>query len=123
VSQNQIREKGEKLLSQIRDSRLTSVQFVLDYLILGFDQKGALTTLVWPEILDQGTTLRFGMPSYRDHLCGFISKIVTDVKTTEDEIIQIAFEDSSQIAIPLRTYERSGERAIFTTPQHGLFVW
>ena len=43
-------QNGKKLLLELRGARLTSVQFVLNYLILGFDEKGALTTLVWPKV-------------------------------------------------------------------------
>jgi hypothetical protein len=38
----------QKALLNIVGARLTSVQFILNYLILGFDERGAYTTLVWP---------------------------------------------------------------------------
>ena len=44
------RIKKEEALARLIGARLTSVQFILNYLILGFDERGALTTLVWPEI-------------------------------------------------------------------------
>ena len=68
-------EDGSSVLSRVVGARLTSVQFVLDYLILGFDGKGALTTLVWPEIFIAGTgsVLKYGMESYRDRLCDLIT--------------------------------------------------
>jgi len=56
TKEQMIQENGKKLLLEIRGARLSSVQFVLDYLILGFDEKGALTTLVWPEIMEKGDT-------------------------------------------------------------------
>jgi len=37
-------EDGSSVLARIVGARLTSVDFVMDYLILGFDGKGALTT-------------------------------------------------------------------------------
>ncbi len=123
MTQEQIGESGERLLLEIRGARLSSVQFVLDYLILGFDEKGALTTLVWPEIASEGATLSFGMPGYRDQLCGFITRVVENVKISDDETMVIIFKDQSQMAIPLRTYKGSGERAIFTAPKHRLFAW
>jgi hypothetical protein len=123
MTQEQKRENGRKLLVEIRGARLTSVQFVLDYLILGFDEKGALTTLVWPELTSGNRTLSFGMPGYRDELCGFIKRIVETAKISDDEIMEFAFEDGSRIVISLRTYKGLGERAVFTAPKHQLFVW
>jgi hypothetical protein len=38
-------KNGERLLQSIVGARLSSVQFVLSYLILGFEEKGALTLL------------------------------------------------------------------------------
>jgi hypothetical protein len=115
--------KGEALLQTIRGVRLTSVQFVLDYVILGFDSKGALTALVWPEIHDGVTTLKFGMTGYRDRLCELIPKVVRSVEISEDETIFITFEGGTLIRIPLRDRKVSGERAIFTAPKHHLYVW
>jgi len=123
MTQEQRQESARKLLLEIRGARLTSVQFVLDYLILGFDAKGALTTLVWPEITSRGETLSFGMQGYRDRLCDLIAKVVENVKVSDDEIIEIALEDGSRIEIRLQTYKGSGERAIVTAPKHQLFVW
>jgi len=123
MTQEQIRENGKKLLLEIRGARLSSVQFVLDYLILGFDEKGALTTLVWPEITSEGATLSFGTPGYRDQLCDFITRVVENVKICDDETMMIIFKDQSQLTMALRTYKGSGERAIFTAPKHRLFAW
>jgi hypothetical protein len=118
------KDTGTNLLSEISGARLSSVQFVLDYLILGFDEKGALTTLVWPEIIMSGRqTIKFGMPGYRDSLCDLITKLVENVEITSDETIFIGFGWDVRLAIPLRTYKRPGERAIFTTPTNRLFVW
>ena len=99
------------------------MQFVLDYLILGFDETGALTTLVWPEIQDGDTVLKFGMSGYRDHLCELITQLVKAVEITEDETIFITFESKSRMRIPLRDRKVPGERAIFTAPRHHLYAW
>jgi hypothetical protein len=115
--------EGEALLQSICGVQLTSVDFVLDYLILGFGPKGALTTLVWPEIQNGGTVLEFGMSGYRDLLCELITKVVVSVEITDDEVIFITFENEIRIRIPLREREVPGERAIFTAPKHHLYVW
>jgi hypothetical protein len=84
------------VLDPIIGARLTSVQFVLDYLILGFDEKGALTSLVWPEIISRaGSTVKFGMQGYRDNLCDPIAQVVSAVHVSEDETITISFGDNA----------------------------
>jgi len=112
---------GESVFSRIIGARLSSVQFVMDYLILGFDGKGALTTLVWPEILDR-QAFKFGMPGYRDRLCELITEVVSEVSFSEDETITISFGDS-HLRIPLQQRKAPGERAIFTAPKNFLQVW
>jgi hypothetical protein len=115
--------KGESSLQRICGARLTSVQFVLDYLILGFDEKGALTTMVWPEILEGKESTKYGTKEYRDRLCNAITQVVASVTVSADETISICFQNGLSLSIPLRNYERSGERAIFTAHPHHLFVW
>jgi len=122
-SEDKSTQGGEGLLRTICGARLTSVQFVLDYLILGFDEKGALTTLVWPEIEDADTTVRFGTADYRNRLCDLISEVVATVEITDDETIFIKFENKSCLRIPLRERKVPGEKAIFTTPKHHLYTW
>jgi len=115
-------KEGESALSRIIGARLTSVDFVLDYLILGFDGKGALTALVWPEISIAGNILTFGMKSYRDRLCELITEVVSRVGFSEDETITISF-GGDYLRIPLQLRRAPGERAIFTAPKHFLYVW
>jgi hypothetical protein len=115
-------KEGESVLSRIIGARLTSVDFVLDYLILGFDGKGALTALVWPEISNAGNILKFGMQGYRDRLCELITEVVSEVRFSEDETITILLGDN-YLRIPLQQREAPGERAIFTAPKHFLHVW
>jgi hypothetical protein len=54
--------KREKALLHLVGARLTSVQFVLDYLIFGFEEKGALTTLVWPEVIQGASASKLVRP-------------------------------------------------------------
>ena len=112
------------ILKKIVGVRLTSVCFVLDYLIIGFDQKGALTLLVWPDVTDSlGGATSFGNPSYRDRFCDLITQVVTDVQISKDETITISFENGARLIIRLRDRTTPGERAIFTAPKHHLQVW
>ena len=113
----------EKALSRLIGARLTSVQFVMDYLILGFDERGALTTLVWPEIFNIKKKITFGTTAYRDELCSLIEKTVQNAAMESDETISLHFAKGVEIRIPLRSHRRSGERAILTGPKHYLLVF
>src|SRR5580700_1623503 len=115
-------EQTGAVFDRIIGARLTSVDFVLNYLILGFDEKGALTTLVWPEVCGAGNILRFGMQGYRDSLCDLIPRVVSAATISEDETIAISFGDD-HLRIPLRQVRFPGERAIFTAPKQFLHVW
>jgi hypothetical protein len=97
--------------------------FVMDYLILGFDERGALTSLVWPEIIDSGSKSSFGMEGYRDKLCSLVEKTTMSVVSNEDETITVEFENGIEMLIPLRSYEGRGERGILTGPKHYLYVF
>jgi hypothetical protein len=113
----------EQAISRLVGARLTSVQFILDYLILGFDEKGALTTLVWPEISVENKTMTFGTEGYRDELCSLIEKVAKNVTMESDDTVSIVFENGVEVRIPLGSYKGRGERAILTGPKHYLFVF
>jgi hypothetical protein len=95
----------------------------MDYLILGFDERGALTTLVWPEVADGKTRLTFAMPGYRDRLCSLLVETLRDATMESDETIKFIFEGGTEMRIPLRSYVGTGERAILTGPKHSLLVF
>jgi len=59
ISDDSSRIEKERALSRLIGARLTSVQFILNYLILGFDERRSLTTLVWPQIRYAEDVLRF----------------------------------------------------------------
>jgi hypothetical protein len=115
--------ENEQAISRLVGARLTSVQFILNYLILGFDEKGALTTLVWPELSVENKTMTFGTEGYRDELCSLIEKVAKNVTMESDDTISIVFERGVEMRIPLGSYKGRGERAILTGPKHYLFVF
>jgi hypothetical protein len=112
----------EKFLKSIEGARLTSVQFIMDYVILGFDEKGALTILVWPEIIFVEKVLKYKAVGYRDGLCELITEIVQEIGVNaEEETISILFKNGIRLLIRLN--ERNlGERIIFTAPKHILYA-
>ena len=91
------KDAGEAVLKCIVDAPLTSVDFVLDHLILGFDSKGALTIPVWPEVVTRETSNRFGEPGYRDAVCGFVGRDVGSVTVSKEETITISFGSSDEL--------------------------
>lgn len=113
----------QKALLRVIGARLTSVQFVLNYLIIGFDEKGALTTLVWPEIIERSRVLRYPETGYRDQLCGLIGEVVTGSAIDQSDTISFDFGDNTSLRIPLASYQGKGERAILTGPKHFLLVY
>lgn len=113
----------QKALLTIVGARLTSVQFVLNYLILGFDEKGAYTTLVWPELIANGAKFVFGMDEYRNQLCALIEHTVVTAEIDQAETILIRFDNSAEMRIYLGSYHGRGERGILTGPKHFLFVF
>jgi hypothetical protein len=121
-SEGPVVKDGKSLLTGIVGARLTSVDFVMDYLILGFDEKGALTTMMWPELYAGETTFQFGAEGYRDHLCELITPIVDSVEITAEETIAIVFTNGTRPRIPLRN-GLQGEKAIFMAPKHAWHVW
>lgn len=97
---------------------------MLDYLILGFDERGALTSLVWPQIHRGRDVINFGMSGYRDQLCELIDERVEAVEVTQDQTIRITLQSGVVLQIPLSERAAPGEKAIFNAPKHHrLAVW
>ena len=116
------REAAEKIVSLINGSRLSSIQFVLDYLIFGFDERGALTSLVWPTLLIENAVVMHGDEGYYDKICKLIGNSITESRVLNDLVICIDFKNKAQIQIDLSKYSLSGERAIFSGPKNLLIV-
>ena len=116
-------ESAKEALSKMLESRLTSVQFVLDYLILGFDQKAAFTSLVWPVIDDEQGKSQYGSSEYRDRLCALIEQTVVGCDLDQSDKIKITFKNGATLKIDLGSYTGEGERGILTAPNHFLFVF
>jgi hypothetical protein len=105
-------------LLRIVGARLTSVQFVLDHLILGFDDKGSLSTHVWPDIVHKEQAIVLGDAGYRDRLCALIRRMVTAAAIDSADTIRIHFGNDDRLAMALDKYQGDAERAILTGPHH-----
>lgn len=118
-----IRIERELALAGLTGARITFFQFILEYLIIGFDEKGALTTLVWPEIVERAGSLKYGEIGYRDGLCGLIGNVVRSATLENDETISVHCDGGTDLRIALKSHPLPGERAILTGPHHFLLVF
>ncbi len=116
------KERSGGLLA-LAGGRLTSVQFILDFLILGLEAKGAFTTLVWPVLYSDGKELNINMPGYRDSLCSLIRCMLLNAAIDDQEVVTLSFDCSTTMRIALKSYSGLGERAILTGPQNYLLVF
>lgn len=108
-------------LRQLFGSRLTSVIFVLDYVIIGFEGGRALTLLLWPTIYKDAQRSVSGMAEYRDALCSFIGALVTSAMIDSTKLMITFGVDT--LTVSLEESTPSGERVIMTGPDNLLAVW
>ena len=123
MSPQDLKKTHNQVLSTIVGARLNSVQFVQEYLILGFDESDILTTLVWPLVTASGRTHSYGAVGYRDRLCELIGRTVKSARFDDEEAISIFFSSGQDLFIPLRTYVGKGERATLMSPNHSPLVF
>jgi len=112
----------EETLRAIIGSRLTSVEFVLDYWQLRFDGP-TLTVVTPPRVEFRGRRLGPGDEGFRDQLCDRIGAKVTSVAILPGESILIKFEDEGVFEVPLRDDDYvTAEAAIFQGGEAGWWV-
>jgi len=99
-----------RCLNEIVGSRLSSVEFVMDYIEFRFDGP-CLTTLTLPSIRSGTGDLRAVDPGYRDGLCRQIGTEVADVLLTEEDLT-VAFSDSVAFVVSLRDDDYTGPEAV-----------
>jgi hypothetical protein len=90
-----------KLLDIIINEKLSSVEFVMDYIQLHFDGI-TLTFYVFPEIDIAGQSYNIQNHDYRNKICDLIDKKVKSIKFKEDESFDILFENSWTIHLSLK---------------------
>ena len=111
------------LIASLAGKELTAVSFVLDYIILEFEEF-FLTALSLPYIQASDTKFMNGMVGYRDILCDRIAHKVSSASDTEGQEIRITFDEGSVLAIPLRLEECPGmEAAILQIESEIKWVW
>lgn len=98
------------MFESIIGERLSSVEFVQDYVQLRFDGP-TLTAFVWPVLRFRSKAVRFGESSYRDELCGRIGHKVRTAELRQGEAVIVEFEDGAIISVSLRAEDSVGPEA------------
>lgn len=110
-------------LKILEGSRLSSVEFVQDYVQLRFDGP-TLTAITRPRVRLPNQCLDWGKQGYRDALCERIGKLVRHALTIPEQEIQIEFEDGALISVSLKREDfRAAEAAIFDNAPKPTVVW
>jgi hypothetical protein len=110
-------------LAAIEGCRLSSVEFVQDYVQLRFDGP-VLTAMAPVRVWTDGLCFEWGKQGYRDALCDRIGKSVRRAFSIPVQEIRIEFEDESEFSISLKSEGRGeAEFAIFSNPPGPLCVW
>ncbi|MBD5654049.1 MAG: hypothetical protein IAI50_02570 [Candidatus Eremiobacteraeota bacterium] len=82
----------ESILSDLVGKRLTSVKFVLDYCIIGFADRCALSTTVWPELRGESSPMSVEKSGFRNRLCSFIDHQVVTITLSANQTLDIHFD-------------------------------
>src|SRR5262249_41603018 len=93
--------------------KLSSVEFVMDYLQLRFDGH-TFSVMTWLAISVDDRTTRSGEDGFRDRLCEQIAKIVRATDFVND-VLTITLEDGSTIRAFARDEDYRGPEALTFT--------
>jgi hypothetical protein len=99
-----------KLLQTIVGERLSSVEFVEDYVQMRFNG-ATLTAFTQPTVSIDNQTLHWGEPGYRDELCRQIGHPVKSVSIRAGEFIEVLFDDNMKVQISIRDRDYRGAEA------------
>ncbi len=86
---------------------LTSVGFIDDSLLLGFDEI-ELTTPLWPTVARKDSLFTYGMLEYRNELCDTIGSDVTDIQMQPDTL-SLSF-GTTEFRLPLRSLQKEAAK-------------
>lgn len=81
----------EILKSKLLNEKLSSIEFVMDYVQLRFDGP-TFTCYIWPEVIRGDNSFSFGDRDYRNELCGLIGVNVVGLQVVEEESLTLMFE-------------------------------
>jgi hypothetical protein len=115
----QARSPEEDVLQVIVGKRLTSVEFVHDYVQLRLDGS-LLNAVTQPSVEINGRSLHWGDVGFRDELCNRIGKSVALARIVPGEALEIHFDDTAIFRVSLRDRDyRTAEAVYFETKKSG----
>ena len=110
------------LLDELKSQRLSSVEFVQDYIQLHFDDY--TINLYNPvKVVEGSTTLQQGQVGFRDGLCNLINGIVRDVFYIEGDKVEVAFEGGSSVVVSIADKDYSGPEALMLRSRDPKASW
>jgi hypothetical protein len=99
------------LLDDLKSQRLSSVEFVQDYIQLHFDDY--TMTLYNPVKILQGSDgLRQEQVGFKDALCNLINRVVRDVSCMESDRVEVLFDSGSSVVVSIADKDYSALEAI-----------
>lgn len=99
------------LLDELKSQRLSSVEFVQDYIQLHFDDYSM--SLYNPVKIIQGsTTWPQVQVGFKNALCNLINRIVRDVFYTKSDKVEVVFDRGSSVVVCIADKDYSGPDAL-----------
>jgi hypothetical protein len=99
------------LLDELKSQRLSSVEFVQDYIQLHFDDY--TINLYNPvKVVERSGSLRPGQVGFRDALCSLINGTIRDVFYAESDKVELVFENGSSVVVSIADKDYAGPEAL-----------
>ena len=122
VTMSNPRAEELRSLQTIVGEKLSSVEFVMDYVQLRFDGP-TLTAVSHPVVKTTTAVLRWDDPGYRDALCGQITAHVASVDIRDRDELKVLFDNGVSVAVSLKEDDQVGAEAVrFDTMRGHWFV-
>jgi hypothetical protein len=99
------------LLDELKSQRLSSIEFVQDYIQLHFDDY-KMTLFNPVQIVQVSGSLRQEEIGFKDALCNLINRIVRDVAHRRSDKVEIVFDSGSSVVVCIEDKDYSGPEAL-----------
>jgi hypothetical protein len=114
---------ADRGLEMIVGEFMSSVEFVMDYVQLGFNGS-TLTSFAGLRVHDHDQVFQETAPGYRDAICALIGAVVSSTEVREQDLLRITFADNRSIAVSLRAVDAIGpECAYFISASGRWWFW
>jgi hypothetical protein len=111
VHENAEARPEEEVLQQIVGEKLSSVEFVQDYVQLRFDGP-TLTAITQPVVGVGSRSFGWNEPGYRDELCDLIGRTVVSARIRAGESLHVQFDGDAEVKISLRLEDYRAAEAV-----------